>query len=251
VGFCIRQTATKKRERRERMASKFEWFASLTILVVLVLVWIECSEPATVSWPRRASVPETPLASLRHFRSGDILLLEQPYPLTGHLALVVQAPRYGQLFVWEMPNPLRRAPDLLKPLACYLRACFKKKTKVYVQHLVEGPYVDLFPCVRSLSARLHYDFLPVFLYCNRVLCGDVLGLPGLPPSVFKVPQAKDLSHCTKAVTSVLVQTKILSPEIFAYDDIFVPMTLLDPAFDMQRYTLPPYRYAELTQLSRS
>jgi hypothetical protein len=238
---------TKNEKKRAMKTSAFEWCASLIILMVLVVVWM-CSSRRN-GWPRSPDIKTAPL-SLKNFRGGDIILLEQPFPLTGHLALVIQAPRYGQHFVFEMPNPARRAPDLLKPLGSYLHTCLKKKIPVYVYHLEEGPEVDMFPCVRSLSGRLHYDFYPAFLYMNRVLFGDILGLPGLPENLLPMPEAKDLSHCTRAVMRVLVETGILSEKILTFDDVFVPMTFLDPAFELNSFTQKPFRYANAVRYEK-
>lgn len=214
------------------------WLLELVIVVCMVAWW--------VLKPERWSLKRCVATTECKFRSGDLLyFLEHGdvYPHPGHLALIVQDHgRFGQWYVWEMPNPLFHAPMLLKPLAQYLQRALKKRNAmVFVQQLLGAEQLDFLPAVRKNSARAQYDMWRSLLYWNR-LVQDMLGLPGLPVSA--QPHRQDLQHCTDAALMPLIDLGVLRPAIRDADAVLCPTTLLAPNFDLNAFTNEPFRFEQ-------
>jgi hypothetical protein len=219
------------------------WVIELAILACVVALWL--------LWPERWPLPADVRVMQQRppFHSGDLLyFLEHGdlYPHPGHVALIVQDRRFGQWYIWEMPNPLFHAPMLLKPLVRYLQKALKKRRAlVFLQTLRGAEHLDLLPLVRQNSATAQYDLHRSLLYWNR-LSHDLLGMSPLP---FRTrPLQPHLQHCTDAALMPLIQRGILRREIREVDAVLCPTQLLDPQFDINAFTNAPFRFEKIVRL---
>jgi hypothetical protein len=228
-------------------APRLEWEPIIIALVLLTLLalWLR---------PDFHDIPESVGTSCTPWRSGDILYfmehgLRKPWP--GHLAIVIQGPRYGQMFCFEMPNPLFHGPDLLKPLHRYLRSCMsKKKALVFRQELMGPPArYDFTREIRAMAAKSHFDMTSAVRHFSETMESTFL-LPGLPD--LPLPEGKNLFYCSTAVLHLLVKAGVLSPEILRLDckSVIKPSRLLHPDFQINRYAQRPWFFGPLVRVDR-
>lgn len=171
---------------------------ALLVLVGLMLLALALYTAWTHGWRVRQDVPKLTFTAehqpvkddpggrcdqtqftLARFHSGDILLVfgqgHDTVWATGHMAIVVKLPQHGQLYVWDVPNPLfyPRA-DVLKPLSSYVKSALKPsvmnfgmKPRIYVAHLraeANGSEAahdaltrQLLPLVHRLASTARFD----------------------------------------------------------------------------------------------
>lgn len=224
-------------------------FKLISFLILSCFLFYLYSKQLKIKWPTITNICKLPF-SLDLFRSGDLLLFFEhghSFPWPGHAALIIKLEKYGQVFVWDMPNPLLHAPDLLKPLQMYFKNAQKnKKSKIYVQRL-EGPDINLLPHIKYLASCAQFDLISAIRHANLIV-EDILHLPGIPMILPNNINSKNYFYCTNAVLSILKKAKIVTDNIYHDDSIFFPSTFLNPKFQFNDFVLPPFHYKPIIEL---
>ena len=231
--------------------SSFRPILHLVVLLLLVVFFCLSWTSTYVKWRVRPDIPQRQF-SLEDFRTGDILLnfkhgLFLLFP--GHMGIVVELPRYGQKYVWDL-QPYH-SPTVLKPLANYITGSLSgRNATVYVYHQT-GPLINpalLLGPIKALSSSVQYEACSLELHlqmCTQLL----LGLPGIPdclPTIVK----KDLHSCSSAILQLLIHATVLHPSILAHrPDLpfgaalpIYPQNFLSPGWDLNQYVIAPYKY---------
>lgn len=221
----------------------FKTFASLLILIVLFVLYYK--QPC---WPMRNLIQKK-IFNFQDYKSGDLLLFFEhgnQFPFPGHLSIVVKLPKYGQLYVYDMPNPLFHAPDLLKPLHKYLQNASRfTKAKIFIQHL-NGPEINVLPQIKYMSSSSHFDLSSGVAHTNFCL-RECLALPGLPQLLPKLPK-KNLYYCSNAVITILIKCNVIKSCLLNSDKVLMPSKFLHPDFNINNHVQKPFFYSELQQL---
>lgn len=219
----------------------FKLCASVVVLVAAILFVLLNNRQREVL----LSSPGSEL-DMQTLRSGDLLFFMSKTGLSsswGHLALIVRIPRYGQLFAFDIVNPFRTAPDILKPLPRFFEHCAKHRgSMMFIQRLEEGPDIDPRPVIRSLSAAAHFDVGIAYSWSNK-FCRDKLKLPGLPP--LRNSGDIDLYYCATFVVTVLQRLGVLKESLLQNRDILLPTDFFTPQFDINQHTNAPWRFGAL------
>lgn len=168
------------------------WWVLLFLLIIVVLLLVIFSIAMTHKWRVRDDVPRERISNIdeydfSRFETGDLLyVFGQGHLLlsTGHLAIVIKSPTYGQLYVWDVPNPFFFAkPTVLKMLRSYVRSCFKlgpinmgQKPRLYVQHLITQSeevrtriFDTIAPIIRNLAKHAKMSRPMMFQHLKYVL----------------------------------------------------------------------------------
>lgn len=226
----------------------------LALLFLVGMYIISLNRPET-KWEVMTSAPQVSHTDLSAFGTGDIVLyFSQGHDFLlfpGHMGIVVELPRYGQKFIWDLPLPWQHRPDVLKPLGLYLQRAVRKRTsRVYVQH-VSGPVnaSRVLSCIKRLSSSMSYR-LHTF-YQHLTFCSEaILGLPGLPDFLPAVPDQGRLYYCTSATLTVLVETGVLDDTILSdhQETVLHPQLFLQENWDLNRYARPGFQFGELSEV---
>jgi hypothetical protein len=250
------------------------WFRILVnIVAVLLLVglfYFSLNSKKTF-WPVSSHI-STEKIDLVNFHTGDLLLIfNQGHDFVlfpGHMAVVIELPQYSQKFVWDLPNPLKHAPNVLKPLDTFLKNSLKStEGKLYVQHL-HGPHSDVFtrsllPHIKKMSASIHYRLLTMHDHAN--FCAQtILGFPGIP-DFLPGPSDHDLHYCCSAIFEALIKTQVISSSILLETPVFnkennkwihssksgitvYPQMFVSADWNINKYVNAPWSYDPVTQL---
>lgn len=219
----------------------------LTAVLLLLLFWMYSR---SISWVCKPLIACKQI-DLTHFRSGDLLFFFEhghQFPWPGHLAIVVQLAKYGQLFVWDMPNILFYGPDLLKPLHKYLQNTMKfRNAKIYIQHL-NGPEINVLPQIKFMSASSHFDLSAGVEHANLCL-RDVAFFPSMPKFLPRLKK-DNLYYCSSAVLTILIKLGVVKSELLDPNKVLSPATFLDPDFDINQYVNEPFFFSDIQQLTK-
>ena len=223
----------------------------LHIAVLVLLLFAASCDCAYYKWNIRKGIPSR-YVPLSDYRTGDLILFFEhghdfiAYP--GHVGIVVELPRYGQKFVWDLQ--VYNSPTALKRLSCYLHSCRAKcKSKTYAYHH-RGPLIDsdvLLSLIKSMSTGVHYKAQALHAHLN--FCGQVLfGLPGIPDFLPAVTNS-ELHSCSSAVMTLLIKAQVIDPSVLQSFPVLpiYPQNFLHPDWDLNQYMLRPHCY-ELVQL---
>ena len=223
----------------------------LLVLLFILLVFFSSQRESYLHWRVKKNIPQRQWSSVT-FRTGDILLNFKNghfFLFPGHMAVVVELPRYGQKFVWDL-QPYH-SPTVLKPLNSYLSGSLGGKVYVY-QH--SGPPIDaarLLAPIKALSPGVHYEMQSFQLHLNA--CAHVLlGLPGIPDFLPTLVD-KNLHSCSSVILQLLIQANVLHPAILHRDpDLpfhaqqmalpIYPHNFLSPSCDLNQYVIAPNHY---------
>jgi hypothetical protein len=242
---------------------------SCVLLLSLYYMSINCSD---TSWAVREEV-ETSEFDIDDFHTGDMLLVfKQGHDFIlfpGHMAIVVELPRYGQKYVWDLPVPIKYEPNVLKPLSRYMKGALSGRgSKVYVHHLLKkaGGYLearDILPMIKRMSASIHYKLQTAHDHANFCV-HSILGLPGIP-DIFPDMNEKDLHYCSSAILELLIHAGVIDKSIMELLPTYCrelniwqgtmgttvyPQMFIHPSWDLEKYVNPEWVYTPLKVLKR-
>ena len=202
---------------------EFRVIVNIVAVVFVLVMAYESLHTRASQWLVRPCIAQEVFSADR-FSTGDLLLVfgqgHESILYPGHMAIVVELPRYRQKFVWDMPLPFLHSPNVLKPLAGFVAGTLKRRgAKLYVHHLAPtcagtsaaGLTRQLLPLIKSLSVNAHYKLQTVQDHLNFCM-RRILGMPGIP-DLLPTPSSDYLHYCSSAVLGMLVQTGVLKPEI--------------------------------------
>jgi hypothetical protein len=214
-------------------------FAIQCMMLLFLLILVICRPQR---WLVRTFVPSH--QTLSDCRSGDLIyFLEYGtiFPFPGHLAICVKLPRYSLSYVYDMPNILFHAPDLLKPLQSYIKNAKKRRfARVFIQRL-QGPAIDLLPAIKYLASSSHFDLHSGVAHANITLRETFL-LPSLP-AILPSLEKKSLYYCTNAVLTLLFQAGVVE-NFWSDEEALCPSSMLSPDFQLNKFTKLPWKYGE-------
>lgn len=207
-------------------------------VVVLVLVVMSCLDWRPLYVKKTTHYPAKKV-KLADFRTGDLLVTfcnaAPDRHRVGHLALLVEGPKYRQKFVWNM-RTRPKSTNILHPLKTYLGKM--KKYKTFVLH-----------CEQPLNPRRTRQLLRQFQYvtlnCRAVSDGfnSVLHRMYLPGVGYRVPRAANVFNCMELVMELLVQVGVAPADIklkYGQNNELYPFLLLQK--DINPFLLNKFRY---------
>jgi len=242
----------------------------VSALLLLGFYYLSINCPDT-QWPVRENIPQE-MIDEDNFHSGDILLVfEQGHDFIffpGHMAMVVELPKYQQKYVWDLPIPLKYVPNVLKPLSAYLtRSLRQKEAKLYVHHLHNRqqagnmPTKAIMQSIKEMSVSIHFKLQAAHDHAN--FCAhNILGFPGVP-DFLPHPVVKDLHYCASAIFQVMIKCGVLKPEILQEIPVYLrekarwggtggsiiyPQMFVSPDWDLSLYVNDAWYYTHVTEL---
>lgn len=237
------------------------------LLIALYYLSLNCSD---TSWVVRDDVTSKQF-NATDFHTGDILLVfKQGHDFIffpGHMAIVVELPRYGQKYVWDLPVPIKYSPNVLKPLGSYIKNSLKgRESLVYVHHLTDvcGRYMNpkqLLPEIKKMSASIHYKLQTAHDHAN--FCAhSILGFPGIPDFLPKINE-EDLHYCSSATIALLIKAGVIKKSLLEYLPTYCreqtewygssgttlyPQMFIHPDWELSKYVKENWHYSQLYQI---
>jgi hypothetical protein len=249
----------------------FKIIINIVAACLLLMFYYFSLNCADTKWPVRLDIPKKSIC-IDDFHTGDMLLVfEQGHDFLffpGHMAIVLEIPKYQQKYVWDLPNPIKHSPNVLKPLGAYLTHSLKpKNSKLYVHHLQydaqRSPVLTkaILQSIKEMSASIHYKLQTGQDHIN--FCAQsILGFPGIP-NLLPNPGEEDLHYCSSAIFDALIKCRVLKRQILHEIPIYLrekaswsgsegstvyPQMFVSADWDLGKYVQDTWVYTPLIQL---